>query len=717
MKETSGRTIHLIVFAFIVRETVGDWTNWYNLHDDKSGGDVEKIEDIREFYPNQLCDNPTAMDAVTVDGDSVRSTRDVFRQFNATGLECVDEDQINRKCNDYKVRFCCPGSHGALTCKSEDVLNQYPVTAISSINIPEDTGVGIPIFNLSEFSSDGYLTDFSSAQIVYGNTFNRFSVSEDDNQILVAAFLTINVTSYFNLTIHIEMTDGYVKAFGLAIRVDDVISWPPYYNTTCETKPSTKSWPFALDLNLRGGWLSDLHLHKPKHNFTYVDMTNCKCSIDGYILTVTEKYGYMLKDLVIKATDRVSGHVEKISIGSVSERFQVMLHGLEWNHPIVRRWIRALSHMKNEQDYEDFVSNHVIVQVELRGIDPNKDWNYEFSIVEPVENPPIAYNSLELAVVGCPSGKYGISCDMKCICKNGATCHVWNGACKCAVGWQGPACDIPVPPHVTLSVEKDIVPVRGTIRFVCRFINIRREDLKIEFNGILLYNDFDNGPRERVNLFYVVQRMALVSISNATKGDAGTYRCAGNGHDDKKLYFSNTVIVDVKGCKDNVWGKNCTKICDCIHAHNCIQFEGCQCVGGWAGDKCDRDVQKPIIHDCPSNITIMARHSADEANVTWQSIKATDNEGISEMISTHESGQVFPVGNSKVVISVFDHQNNSAICSFTVTVNSYIKSGQLFSSCCHRLWLYFSAGYNSCCDKSQNIASHAPIFSPGTKGK
>ncbi|XP_070563671.1 fibroblast growth factor receptor 3-like [Ptychodera flava] len=67
----------------------------------------------------------------------------------------------------------------------------------------------------------------------------------------------------------------------------------------------------------------------------------------------------------------------------------------------------------------------------------------------------------------------------------------------------------------------------------------------------------------------------------------------------------------------------------------------------------------------------MARHSADEANVTWHAIKATDNDGISEIISTHKSGQLFPVGNSKVVISVFDHQNNSAICSFTVTVNSY----------------------------------------------
>ncbi|XP_070562385.1 uncharacterized protein [Ptychodera flava] len=403
MKQKSARAIRLIMFAFLLRQAVCDWTNWYNLPDDKPDGDVEKIEDILEFYPNQLCDNPTAIDAVTLQGDSAKSTQDIFRQFNATGLVCMDEDQINRACNDYKVRFCCPGSHGALTCKSEDVLNQYPVTANSSINIPEDTGVGVPIFNISDFSIDGFVMDISSVEIVYGNTFNRFGVTEDDSQVIVAAFLTTNITSHFNLTIHIYMTDGNVKAFGLTIRVDDVISWPPYYNTTCETIPSMKNWPFAIDVNPGGGWISELqsNIHKFKDKRNYFDMTNCKCSIDWIFLTVTEKYGFKLKELVIKATDRTSGNMERISVGSVSEHNQVMLHGLEWNHPFAKRWIKTLSYMKNEQDRKDFISNHAIIHVEFKGIDTHKDWKYDFSI----EDSSFSFKSVELAVVGIDTHK------------------------------------------------------------------------------------------------------------------------------------------------------------------------------------------------------------------------------------------------------------------------------------------------------------------------
>ncbi|XP_070573901.1 uncharacterized protein [Ptychodera flava] len=46
-------------------------------------------------------------------------------------------------------------------------------------------------------------------------------------------------------------------------------------------------------------------------------------------------------------------------------------------------------------------------------------------------------------VIGCPEGKYGGMCNRDCICQNGATCHIANGACKCTPGWKGVACDIP----------------------------------------------------------------------------------------------------------------------------------------------------------------------------------------------------------------------------------------------------------------------------------
>ncbi|XP_019643078.1 PREDICTED: multiple epidermal growth factor-like domains protein 6 [Branchiostoma belcheri] len=49
--------------------------------------------------------------------------------------------------------------------------------------------------------------------------------------------------------------------------------------------------------------------------------------------------------------------------------------------------------------------------------------------------------TVDVSPVGCPPGKYGLLCDKTCICKNGARCHGFNGACKCTHGWQGEFCD------------------------------------------------------------------------------------------------------------------------------------------------------------------------------------------------------------------------------------------------------------------------------------
>ncbi|XP_035660193.1 tyrosine-protein kinase receptor Tie-1-like [Branchiostoma floridae] len=55
----------------------------------------------------------------------------------------------------------------------------------------------------------------------------------------------------------------------------------------------------------------------------------------------------------------------------------------------------------------------------------------------------VEYLKIGLQPVGCPVGKYGFRCHKDCICRNGARCHGFNGACKCPPGWKGVACDIP----------------------------------------------------------------------------------------------------------------------------------------------------------------------------------------------------------------------------------------------------------------------------------
>ncbi|XP_078579675.1 uncharacterized protein LOC144863905 [Branchiostoma floridae x Branchiostoma japonicum] len=47
--------------------------------------------------------------------------------------------------------------------------------------------------------------------------------------------------------------------------------------------------------------------------------------------------------------------------------------------------------------------------------------------------------------IGCPKGKYGGECEYNCSCPHNATCHTFNGACKCPDGWEGNFCENKIP--------------------------------------------------------------------------------------------------------------------------------------------------------------------------------------------------------------------------------------------------------------------------------
>lgn len=43
--------------------------------------------------------------------------------------------------------------------------------------------------------------------------------------------------------------------------------------------------------------------------------------------------------------------------------------------------------------------------------------------------------------VACPQGFYGLDCQQKCACMNGALCSHITGECSCPSGWIGPQCN------------------------------------------------------------------------------------------------------------------------------------------------------------------------------------------------------------------------------------------------------------------------------------
>ena len=81
----------------------------------------------------------------------------------------------------------------------------------------------------------------------------------------------------------------------------------------------------------------------------------------------------------------------------------------------------------------------------------------------------------------------------------------------------------------------------------------------------------------------------------------------------------------------------------------------------------------PVITGCPLNITVntgIGRTTCDQI-ANWTEPAATDNctpvSGLT-WTKSHFPGAVFPVGTTTVTYTVKDLANNSAICTFTVTV-------------------------------------------------
>ncbi|XP_006825526.1 cartilage intermediate layer protein 1-like [Saccoglossus kowalevskii] len=90
-------------------ECSGWWTNWFN-HDGPSGlGDYETTSFFVDHLGNDMCSDPTGVQAQTVDGVAAEDTGEIFSDYSPEeGFVCLRADQPDNECYDYEVRFCCP---------------------------------------------------------------------------------------------------------------------------------------------------------------------------------------------------------------------------------------------------------------------------------------------------------------------------------------------------------------------------------------------------------------------------------------------------------------------------------------------------------------------------------------------------------------------------------------------------------------------------------
>ncbi|XP_071958006.1 uncharacterized protein [Antedon mediterranea] len=102
-----SRLTIIILLSFVISVTSGQWTRWFNYDDPTYIGDFETVSDLYGEYPDEMCENPTAIECQTASGLPYTATGEDVTCSASSGLKCKNVDQPNRKCSDFKVRFIC----------------------------------------------------------------------------------------------------------------------------------------------------------------------------------------------------------------------------------------------------------------------------------------------------------------------------------------------------------------------------------------------------------------------------------------------------------------------------------------------------------------------------------------------------------------------------------------------------------------------------------
>jgi hypothetical protein len=86
------------------------------------------------------------------------------------------------------------------------------------------------------------------------------------------------------------------------------------------------------------------------------------------------------------------------------------------------------------------------------------------------------------------------------------------------------------------------------------------------------------------------------------------------------------------------------------------------------------DKQIPTVSSDFTEVLAFTEYEKDGTKVIWETPKAQDNCQIVSWISTHESGEFFPIGETPVTYWFYDSAGNCSEFTFTVIVKSGIPS-------------------------------------------
>ncbi|XP_035687368.1 proto-oncogene tyrosine-protein kinase receptor Ret-like [Branchiostoma floridae] len=216
--------------------------------------------------------------------------------------------------------------------------------------------------------------------------------------------------------------------------------------------------------------------------------------------------------------------------------------------------------------------------------------------------------SFNAVVAGCAAGRYGGRCEKDCICKNGARCHSFNGACLCTPGWKGVACDIPTPDVFIRAIPQERNYVSGNLTLVCTAVNVEN----ISIVTITFRSTYTNMTETLVEDTANTTEYQIHFLNSSSNG---VYVCSvtimdGTTHQDR-------YVLNVSECPPNRYGEHCEKLCDCENGGRCERLKGCVCVPGWTDAKCNTSCPAGTFgQDCQEHCRCNGTELCDPVNGT-----------------------------------------------------------------------------------------------------
>ncbi|XP_019621923.1 PREDICTED: uncharacterized protein LOC109468123 [Branchiostoma belcheri] len=366
---------------------------------------------------------------------------------------------------------------------------------VGNVTITEDASVGSTVKHLRDFLNvgDGLMEEENgtswSVNITSGNNLRRFEVVVENLTLIVAAPLDYEYNPRYNLSLELTNTgDNSVWHVNLAIVVTDVWGYPPYYSKQCET-------PVIPDTGTAENYFL---LSSPNGQFDVVINGEERQYPDFFSLL--ESHDAIMNDCSLRLCSTLNPYWEVLLRPALEETHE---NGGRIEFQCRDRQLRSVGkfiffdvskQMLPEwaQDKMCSMTEGYAVVVKMNKIRSTSSYWIQCSANVTVYGATWPVDVIfQYDITGCPEGRYGLYCDKDCVCKNGARCHGFNGACECRPGWRGRACDIPWPEVVVIASPGDSVVkyIGANLTLTCLAPHIQVASMMWVYETESYYND------------------------------------------------------------------------------------------------------------------------------------------------------------------------------------------------------------------------------------